>query len=338
MPMSSRKFSSTRRKRASTAIWMARVSRSCWRSWKISRWLSMVVRMMRLPLSSLTLDWPRSQSSGRPTVSRMRSLICWMSSERPGWSVVGVAPVVAEEAAAAAASAAAAAARAGLRIGQGASEVELGSFLEVGHPHEQVADVVLTDAGFGAEVVLRRDTDHALIDGEADGSDVAHRRGGLLQREAEHLRRGSALQVDGDGRVLLDARGFEGGPVDEDVHAGGEADEVDHRHEALIVEVDRDPLLEPIEGTRRLASVSPPVSWRPRRRISVSSGQISGYSTKSSIACLGGIVASRLSSCRSSRPRHARGGDSRARTARMAFSVASFMNWAARLFSSMNST
>jgi len=166
--------------------------------------------------------------------------------------VVVVVVAVAEDAVSVAAAAAAATTTAtAAGVGQGRGKVKLGGVGEVGYLHQQVADVEHPQV-FGAEqVVLGRDGDDPVDDGVVDDVQVAGSGGDLLEDQLQGFLGRDVAEFEADGDVTLDAGGFEGRPVDEDVGFGGLPQVVQHRFEAVGIEVDGHGFAKPVGRASR---------------------------------------------------------------------------------------
>src|SRR5262249_6632617 len=96
-------------------------------------------------------------------------------------------------------------------------EVEGRGVGEVGDFDDQVADVIHAGERVLRQVFIGRDGDDAFVDRVTQ----LHRAAAdVRQDRRQRLGEANVTQTGGDRRIAIDAGGFEGAPVDEDVRPG----------------------------------------------------------------------------------------------------------------------
>ena len=139
--------------------------------------------------------------------------------------------VVVEQAAAAAATAAAAASAQGFADGRKVHPVAG----EVWNANQQVADIVDQRLGFAVEVFAGGYRDNAVVDGIAQfGRSAAD----VVQAKFQSLAESYIAELYRDGLGLVDARSFEGLPVDENIRTAVVPQEVYEVGKSNLAEVD----------------------------------------------------------------------------------------------------
>ena len=127
------------------------------------------------------------------------------------------------------------------RLLERARETELGGVVEVGHLEEEVTDVVDDGEGLLAKGLVAGDHDHAVLDRELRAVEIV---ADLLEDPLQGRVRGHLAELQLDLGVRADADQVERLPVGIELDAGDLLHVLDDLVERVVLEVDRDGLVQ----------------------------------------------------------------------------------------------